>query len=472
MRLTSGLTKTRKKTDAVVAHLLGDHEQILAGEAVGADPDLVRDLLLDAVRVLPGRDRPEVVAAASDVEQGADLGRVRAVALGELVIGERIVADARATLPACEAPFRDRVVGARSRDADGEQDDRRRVRRSRRSGGGCARRAARTPTRHRLARQRTARRRAARRTRARSWRGRTPRTCRRSARGSTSRHRARSRTRSGRERDARRPRELSREAAQRRAPPGDERPDPHQEQERQPEDRAGRSRSRAGRPRPTRRERPPRRSATRCPTGSSGRARRAAGCCRGTTPRARRATRAWPSSGAAAAGARSSRLENATATTMNPRNHGPIALCVNEWIELTTPDRVRNVPNSERQNARLTSVHVPDPQHPALLLDHHRVEERGRREPRHQRRVLDRIPCVVAAPADLLVRPLGAEELADRRAPSRRRSSSGASRRSSARPSAPRAALPSRTRTARRARRSRGRGTPGGSPCTGSGGSG
>ena len=41
---------------------------------------------------------------------------------------------------------------------------------------------------------------------------------------------------------------------------------------------------------------------------------------------------------------------------MNPRNHGPIALCVNEWIELTTPDRVRNVPNSERQNARLTSA--------------------------------------------------------------------------------------------------------------------
>ena len=49
-------------------------------------------------------------------------------------------------------------------------------------------------------------------------------------------------------------------------------------------------------------------------------------------------------------------LENATATTMKPRNHGPIELCVNEWIELTTPDRVRNVPNSDRQNARLTSV--------------------------------------------------------------------------------------------------------------------
>ena len=49
-------------------------------------------------------------------------------------------------------------------------------------------------------------------------------------------------------------------------------------------------------------------------------------------------------------------VENATATTMKPRNHGPIALWVNEWMELTTPERVRNVPNSERQNARLTSV--------------------------------------------------------------------------------------------------------------------
>ena len=41
---------------------------------------------------------------------------------------------------------------------------------------------------------------------------------------------------------------------------------------------------------------------------------------------------------------------------MNARNHGPIALCVNEWIELTTPERVRKVPNSERQNARETST--------------------------------------------------------------------------------------------------------------------
>ena len=40
---------------------------------------------------------------------------------------------------------------------------------------------------------------------------------------------------------------------------------------------------------------------------------------------------------------------------MKPRNHGPIELCVNEWIESTTPERVRNVPKSDRQNAPITS---------------------------------------------------------------------------------------------------------------------
>ena len=40
---------------------------------------------------------------------------------------------------------------------------------------------------------------------------------------------------------------------------------------------------------------------------------------------------------------------------MKKRNHGPIELCVKEWMELTTPDRVRNVPKSESENARSTS---------------------------------------------------------------------------------------------------------------------
>ena len=57
--------------------------------------------------------------------------------------------------------------------------------------------------------------------------------------------------------------------------------------------------------------------------------------------------------------------------------------------------------------------HVPELQHAALLLDHHRVQERGRGEPRHERSVLHRVPRVVPAPADLDVGPVSAEELPD-----------------------------------------------------------
>ena len=41
---------------------------------------------------------------------------------------------------------------------------------------------------------------------------------------------------------------------------------------------------------------------------------------------------------------------------MKPSSHGPIDDCVKLWIELITPLRVRNVPNSERQNASETST--------------------------------------------------------------------------------------------------------------------
>jgi hypothetical protein len=40
---------------------------------------------------------------------------------------------------------------------------------------------------------------------------------------------------------------------------------------------------------------------------------------------------------------------------MKPRNHGPIELCVNEWIDWMIPLRVRNVPKRERPNASTTS---------------------------------------------------------------------------------------------------------------------
>ena len=41
---------------------------------------------------------------------------------------------------------------------------------------------------------------------------------------------------------------------------------------------------------------------------------------------------------------------------MNPRNHAPIGDSVKEWIEFSTPLRVRNVPKSESPNASATST--------------------------------------------------------------------------------------------------------------------
>ena len=38
-----------------------------------------------------------------------------------------------------------------------------------------------------------------------------------------------------------------------------------------------------------------------------------------------------------------------------PSSHGPIADWVNEWTELRTPERVRNVPRIVRQNVAMTS---------------------------------------------------------------------------------------------------------------------
>ncbi len=70
-----------------------------------------------------------------------------------------------------------------------------------------------------------------------------------------------------------------------------------------------------------------------------------------------------------------------------------------------TQDREREGRDHERD--------VPGPQEPSLLLDHHGVQIGGRREPRHDRRVLDGIPCPVAAPAEHRVAPPRAGHDAD-----------------------------------------------------------
>ena len=116
---------------------------------------------------------------------------------------------------------------------------------------------------------------------------------------------------------------------------------------------------------------------------------------------------------------------------------------------------------------------VPDLEHPALLLDHDRMQERGRRKPRHERRVLDRIPRPVTAPSQLRVGPCSPEHDPDRQSapceqrPSPRRREPGLAE--PARTAAP----PSRTRTGSRSRRTRCRAAGGGSasPATAAAGS-
>ena len=90
-----------------------------------------------------------------------------------------------------------------------------------------------------------------------------------------------------------------------------------------------------------------------------------------------------------------------------------MSLCENEWIELTTPGAREEGAEQREAERERDEDDVPHLQHPALLLDHHRVEEGGGGEERHQGGVLDRIPGVVAAPADLDVGPVRSEQLAD-----------------------------------------------------------
>ena len=182
-RLTSGLTKTRKTDGAVRVDLLGDDEEVLAGQIVRAHADLVRDQSLDGVGVLAGLDDAEALAVALDVEDGAHERGVRALPLDQVAVGEPVVGDGE------RAPFgQARLVrpsrrGLRPRSRSRARRSRR-GRCSRRIGAGSGRRGRRT---RRARSRRTAPGALAcrARTRARSTRARKPRSCRRSARGWT-----------------------------------------------------------------------------------------------------------------------------------------------------------------------------------------------------------------------------------------------------------------------------------------------
>ena len=99
--------------------------------------------------------------------------------------------------------------------------------------------------------------------------------------------------------------------------------------------------------------------------------------------------------------------------------------------------------------------HQVEPAEPlAAPLQQHAVGQRGGRQPRHQRGVLDRVPAPVAAPAEGLVGPVAAEH--DRQPEgAERRAAPTAATPWSTRRSGASTARPGRTRTGSRARRSR-----------------
>ena len=153
----------------------------------------------------------------------------------------------------------------------------------------------------------------------------------------------------------------------------------------------------------------------------------------------------------------------ATTKQMKPRNHGADR-ALRERVDRVDDARARQerAEERERRTRATTSSMFQTFSIPCFscIITEWRNAVAG--EPRHQRGVLDRIPGVVAAPADLHVGPVRAEQLAD--AEERPRGERPAARGDD--PAlvrrAGRAARPSRTRTARSARRSRGRAAAGG----------
>ena len=126
---------------------------------------------------------------------------------------------------------------------------------------------------------------------------------------------------------------------------------------------------------------------------------------------------------------------------------------------MSTPERTRNVPSSDRPEGEDGEQHGPALQRVALLHHDRGMQQRGADEPRHERGVLDRVPEPQAAPAELVVGPPAAQRDADgERAPGGQRPGPHPARPGRHR-RGPRSAPRRRRRTPSRTRHSRDRGT-------------
>src|SRR5258707_7988029 len=67
-------------------------------------------------------------------------------------------------------------------------------------------------------------------------------------------------------------------------------------------------------------------------------------------------------------------------------------------------------PQNRQHKRREDQPHIPALHHPALLLHHHRVQKRSPRQPRHQARILHRVPPPVPPPPQHAISPMGAQK--------------------------------------------------------------
>src|SRR4030095_14592443 len=82
-----------------------------------------------------------------------------------------------------------------------------------------------------------------------------------------------------------------------------------------------------------------------------------------------------------------------------------------EGMDGADDSRTREKGSEEREaEGQENQAEIPELEYVPSFLDHHRVEERGGGEPGHEGRVLHRIPCPVAAPAQYVIAPPAADK--------------------------------------------------------------
>ena len=135
--------------------------------------------------------------------------------------------------------------------------------------------------------------------------------------------------------------------------------------------------------------------------------------------RARSGRRRRPWVRAARTAASEPPMTSARKARMNTPRRGSVA---NACTDVSTPERTRNVPSSDSENAQIASSTVHALKVPRFSVTASEWISAVPMQPGHERRVLDRVPEPPAAPAELVVRPPAAEhDAAGEEAPRERR---------------------------------------------------